>query len=203
MPLFIYEKKSFIFMHVPKSGGSSVEWTLKKTCKTHMLNANVNSNKSLSMPCNPQHFHAEIMESFFDSTEIDFSFLVVREPLQRLLSEYKYRKLSRTKRGLKIKPFSEWVQTTFEKYEDNSYILDNHIRPQSEFIYPNANIFKLENGLGEVIKFVSSKLEINTDQFTEAHRNSSSNEKIEVDSKVIKLVHEFYSKDYELLGYKR
>lgn len=45
----------------------------------------------------------------------------------------------------------EWADRQFKQYSGNKYILDNHMRPQVDFLIPGSRVYKLEDGLESAI----------------------------------------------------
>ena len=62
MPLLVKDGRAFLFVHVPKTAGSSVYDTFKRGgWKVHDFDRTYKSNKFRTCP--PQHFHAELLQS--------------------------------------------------------------------------------------------------------------------------------------------
>lgn len=82
---------------------------------------------------------------------IDSSFAVVRHPLTRFVSEYNMR-VSQARppfpREVTITDFLDWVEGRLPQHPE---LLDNHLRPQVEFIGLETRVFPLEGGLDAVI----------------------------------------------------
>ncbi len=151
MPLFRNQDKIIYYAHIPKTGGSSVERALKDAGAKTALHFPKRLGYSNSTP---QHMHAEIYENFVPAQFYDFAFTIVRHPIDRLLSEYKWRlKLKQTKLD-----FNSWANTGLKKYRDNNYLMDNHIRPQYEFIGENVKVYKFEDGLELPLREASQRL---------------------------------------------
>lgn len=143
MPVFSKGDKNILFLHIPKSAGSTIEkmgaelgWSESFSIRGKALREIRYCKASL------QHLHAEPLELLLNMDEFDSIFTVVRNPFSRLKSEYYWQRAQRiTDLGV-----DEWIADTFEKYSSNSYVYDNHIRPQVEFLPTagNLQVFKLE-----------------------------------------------------------
>lgn len=159
MPIYRINDKLILFTHIPKCGGTSVHETLRDLGASSFMSS---TEKINGIP--PQHLHRDAMHKLFpDISMFDYVFSIVRNPFDRIQSEFFYRKghvqigkiekgkslfLTRNERMPKI--FDKWVKEKFKKYLDNPSCDSNHIRPMSDFIMEgNNDIFRLEDGLDE------------------------------------------------------
>lgn len=147
MPLYRIKDKLVFFVHVPKTGGTSVEKALESVGKVCL------DKKIEGFPAPSQHFHAEIYNKLLPEDFYDRGFMIVRNPFTRLISEYRH-KYSREK--TKNLDFDAWVKKSFSTYQSNSYVHQNHIRPQVEFISPSVDIFKFEDGIQQCIDNITA-----------------------------------------------
>lgn len=147
MPVFTRNDTSLFFIHIPKTGGSTIRTVAKHFGWEESFSIRKKKLKDIQYyKASPQHIHADVLKQVFNFDVFDQIFTLVREPFSRLKSEYYWQQ----SRGLTTKGVSEWIDRTFEQYTSDPYIFDNHIRPQSEFIpdHNNTQIFKLEeNGV--------------------------------------------------------
>jgi hypothetical protein len=138
MPLFRFGARLVLFVHIPKTGGTSVETMLKSVGGIEALRL----GKAIpELPCTPQHFHAALLERLFPPGFADFSFAIVRNPFHRLVSEYRMRVLGRGRDT----GFDEWVDQTFARHAKNAFASDNHIRPQHEFVFGDVKVYRYED----------------------------------------------------------
>jgi len=163
----------------------------------------------------PQHLHRAVTSKLFDDGFIDYSFSIVRDPIDRLMSEYRWRlrsgvisrklppNMPKWKRKILRKigkmnlDFDKWVRVTLEDYVDYPWIYDNHIRPQSEFIAGVDTLFPFENGLDIAMRWI--------DVVTETSRSPgefwfkrSDGVAPTMQAKTRALAEAFYSKDFVL-----
>jgi len=98
----ISHTKKFLFLHLPKTGGTSINST---------LSAYMNSNSKKHS--NIQEMKSELGDKFDDY----FKFTIIRNPWDRILSLYFCGVQIRPGRGVqanwKDKSFDEWIKTTF------------------------------------------------------------------------------------------
>lgn len=128
---------------------------------------------------------------------VDYSFVVVRHPLARLISEYRYRKL----KNRKIPRFDRWVQYSVKKYKGDSYLLDNHLRPQVDFVLESDEVFRFEGGLGLAVSSALSHLGLKSEVKELPSEKTSAKETILVSKKTVDMLEHFYEKDFSYFGY--
>jgi hypothetical protein len=192
MPLFRHKNKVIFFVHIPKTGGSSVEHCLRQSGAIRALHY----HKRLDyLECTMQHMHAELHEILVPEQFHDGSFAVVRHPIDRLLSEYKWR----LKLGQINRKFDDWVNHTFNRYADNPYIMDNHIRPQSEFIGKGTKTYRFEDGLDIVVLELAELLHIKPQKIE--HRRKGDDVTIQWSKTTAERAKRFYAEDFRNFEY--
>lgn len=196
MPLYRHADRIVYFSHIPKTGGSTVEYVLRKSgaqeCLRHPRNLGFSR-------CTPQHAHAEIFTKFVPRSFFDYSFAVVRNPYARIASEYKWR-LKLADRPLP--EFDQWLAETLETAGTDPYHLDNHIRPQSEFISTGMKLFKLEDGLEKPVAAALRKLKIKGPGVPLRAENRSGDGRVSASDRTLAVIASFYAADFERFGYR-
>lgn len=193
MTLLRYREKIIYFAHIPKTGGSSVEYALRQAGVSRAMHHHTTLGYT---KCCPQHMHADLVNIFFPNDFYDYSFAVVRHPFDRLVSEYSWR----VKRNVVKKKFDPWVNSVLRAYENNNYICDNHIRAQSEFVTAGMNVFKFGEGIPHIIKKVSEVIGIqNIDSQT--HRNKGKGISVEWSEDTKMRARKFYAVDFTNFSY--
>jgi len=208
MPIITTEEKSFLFIHIPKTGGTTIEKTIMKSD-----NFKLYYRTSAGMPinkltfCTPQHFQADLLRQIFNLKKLSGIFTIVRNPYDRIKSEYAMR--NKDIKNIKGHIVFHWLSKKIEIFKTtNPYVNDNHIRPQHEFILPSIKIFKLEDGMEKVISSLKEywdlDIEYNPDfKVMTSHKVSGySSSEVELNRDSIQIINEFYKKDFTLLGYK-
>ncbi len=195
MPLYRHTRNLVLFVHIPKTGGSTVEEVLveagaSQALKYHKLLGFSNST--------PQHMHWEIMRAWLPPGFYDYAFAVVRHPLNRLVSEYHYRVSLSQKPLLK---FDAWVNQKLGQYDENPYVNDNHIRPQTSFLGAGVEVFKMEDGLEAPIHAGLRKLGIPTDFVKIHHARKSEKVAVDVTEQTLERIRNFYAVDFTALNY--
>lgn len=203
MPIFDINGQRVLYVHVPKTGGSSIEEALAAHGRMSFKKSSVPDG----FPCTPQHFHAQQLIDLFPSWReaFDLVFVTVRDPKSRLESEYRFRMqgLRQAFPGKPMPPFSVWSMHFLQEARKNPFVLDNHLRPQSEFILPGARVFKYEDGLASCLMEVAGLLGVRG-EISLPHLNQSIGPgagqvtwSIELEAAFL----DFYARDYETLSY--
>lgn len=198
MPVFERNSDRVLFIHVPKTGGTSIEKLfVDNGWRMSFFDGGGERSINPVLKCSPQHFHAEMISSLFDVSAFEAVFMLVREPSNRLVSEFNWRK----KHGLigSDSDCNNWIQEAVLGYEDNSFVLDNHVRPQCQFELPEARVFRLEDGLSDVVKWLSKTLDVEFSGGEVWEMKSSESGAATVNclaESTLCLLREFYSDDY-------
>lgn len=219
MPLLLQRKVAFI--HIPKTGGTTIEKLLSDAfpddfclMETHGFGPpqfikNTAARREIKARCSragggngvcPQHWpYDEIKRRVVPDLDEWWAFTFVRSPWSRLFSEYRYLKkiMQRTD-----KAFHEWVPHILTEARRDPNVLDNHIRPQSDFVSPRVEIFHFEN-FTEGVRTIASRLGI--EKFHVEHRLKSGNAeefRSTYNDQTKKLVADFYRQDIEKFGYE-
>lgn len=200
MPIFSRKDTSILFIHVPKTGGTSIEHFVRDFADVLLFN-----DRSISgFPCSAQHWHGEILRRMFSSRE-PFSdvFMVVRHPLDRMISEYFSRlggKLSARRGG--PPSFERWARRTLKRYRRDNFTYDNHIRPQSEFEAFSPRIFKFEDGFADIQEFLKERFGVV--QGHEVGRLNATRRdlaEIAISERLKGQIYEMYRSDFDLYDY--
>jgi hypothetical protein len=147
------------FVHIPKTAGSSIETTLDmkhaECLYTHY--------KYKLYSVTAQHLDLDSICREIPETQNYDIFTVVRNPFDRLVSEYKhYHKNWWAREFFKIDNFEKFVDTALSlSKEERIFKFDNHLEPQINFlnrddlkvnIFKFEDLYKLEEWLTEKIK---------------------------------------------------
>lgn len=148
MPFVEINNRRILFIHIPKTGGSSIEKWLQQHGKVRFLDPYPRPITRVS----PQHFPISDIARIFSSDWWSWAFTVVRNPYDRIESEYFYQRSLHKK----ISDFSTWVEDSLEILEDDPFYLDNHLRSQVYFLDGSVNYFKYEDGYKYIFNRLSS-----------------------------------------------
>src|SRR5262245_53444672 len=84
MPFFQVGGKLILFIHVPRTGGTTVERHLRTAGPLFFFGS------SSFMRVSAQHLHGTELEKLFPSGLFDYAFMIVRHPVERMLSQYAF-----------------------------------------------------------------------------------------------------------------
>ena len=160
MPVLRAGSLRILYIHIPRTGGSSVEELLRSYGT--VSGVRFDDDRMGGLPCSPQHFHRDLLEAVYSCdrwdvrSDFDYVFATVREPFARLKSEFHYRTpwdlRSLASRATRRRvSFDRWVGYALARYKRNAFFMDNHLRPQLEFLCFGCQVFRLEDGLGPIV----------------------------------------------------
>jgi len=198
MPIFNINNKKVVFIHIPKTGGTSIENWLSNFGEMQFYQPDIPT----FMKCTPQHLTFNDLTVLFGNDFFDVSFAVVRNPYDRLVSEYAFRTENQQKKFKRRINFSDWLTLHINKVKANKHHFDNHLRPQSDFIEEQMQIFKLEDGLENVIKFLKKELHIKTNKRIPQLNKSKVVKTLKWSVEVRNEVNQFYKNDFKQLQYE-
>jgi len=198
MPVFF--DNSCIFIHIPKTAGTTINhmFNVKKYKKTDALYENDGNIEW-------DHATAHMVKLKNEKRyELFYKFAIVRNPYDRLVSEYFFKKESNDIRivdcsQLKFDEYIDFLYKNFDKIMGEKHSIKSHFIPQSNFILSNVNIFKFEN-IKDCFDMIEEKFNIkNTNEF----KNKSTHDFYEAyyDRKLKQKVADIYYLDFKLLGY--
>jgi hypothetical protein len=214
MPLLEAGGRRIFFAHVPKTGGTSVEAYMATKGAVSML------SPGRPLPgerVTAQHYHRDLYLPKLAETRVDAWFAVLRDPVDRLVSEYRFRlrrraglhaldpriwfgrwpvKLDGRSRHL---TFGEWVEAVFAACRRDPCVNDNHIRPQADFVCEGMTLFALEDGLEPVFRWIDAQTDgAPSDGRFEAKRTAG--RRPLVTEALRARIHDFYAEDVALHG---
>ena len=214
MPIFKnvdnIKENNILFIHIPKTGGSSIETYFIKKCesnnKNDMLITPENTN-FIKLGKSAQHLeYKTIMENKdilnLDTCSFSKIITIVRNPYTRIISELFWNKSINN--DMNANDVFNVLLNILNKYKDNNNIYDNHIRPQYQFIIDNngkinKDIIILRNEkLNEMMHHIGY-----TDFNEKAHVGSTNINYFKyLNRKSIHLINKFYKNDFLCFGYK-
>jgi Sulfotransferase family len=195
MPLLHINGRLVLFIHVPKTGGSSIETALE----AHGPLLLAAGAPSRDLPCAPQHFHAALLKAVLPVERIDYSFMIVRHPLDRMLSEYRWT-TRKARRWQSRFNFSSWLRLSAALRMANRYHRDNHLRPQWEFALPGTEVFRFEDGVEHALQRALARVGVASPARLD-HLKRSETRSIHVKQGDAEFVRRMFRADYQHYGY--
>lgn len=199
--MVVCHSKKCIFIHIPKTGGTSIEQFLKDNGKNHLEYIGVREGRSM------HHYFAfdfkiNIPRIFYTY----YKFSIVRNPYDRLLSEYYWTPIKDAgyKSNKSKKEFLNYVIKVMKNKDFFSNIYNEHFIPQHIFIYTNKkllvdNIFRYED-LDFVETYLKKKLNIENNL---PFLNKSNFKKEKWNEKQKEIIYNLYKKDFILFNYPK
>lgn len=195
MPIAEIAGKRIFLAHIPKTGGSSLEAWMAEAGRLRWR-----GGKPLDgMRVSPQHMHAALYEPLLAELQIDLCFAVLRDPLARLMSEYRYRKRQVVRKGLREMPdFERWARRALRKAGEDRCFLDNHIRPQADFLHEGMRLFRFEDGLDAVFDWLEAQT--GAAGLERPHKLRTGAEDIALNADLRADIADFYAEDHALIA---
>ncbi|MBV1903270.1 MAG: sulfotransferase family protein [Marinosulfonomonas sp.] len=156
MPILRSGAQLIYYAHVPKCAGTAVEEYLTARFGTLAFH----NKRYLSQPqperwcrSSPQHIDLNSLNRLFPDDFFDFSFAVVRHPVDRIVSAWHFQlEVERTvPQGL---TFGEWLHDLEDIHTDQPFAFDNHTRPMNDIVPQGAKTFHLEHGLEPIVPWL-------------------------------------------------
>ncbi len=206
MPYFKNDIINILFIHIPKTGGTSVEIYFSSKFKIPLNNKSLylfmdekeKKEKNIMINSSLQHITYSQMIKYNDIFHIDFNNLkiitIVRNPYERLISDFFFYKL------INVNTTKEEVFNILQKYlKSDEY--DNHNIPQYNFIVDiklnnNIYILKTENLINDMHKLGYTDFDI----FNNVNPNKVDYYQY-LNNDSIKLINKFYYYDFILFNY--
>ena len=200
MSVFVRDNLRVLYVHVPKTGGTSVEqFFAKNGFAVSFVDRGHRGSLVPMMKCSPQHLHAEVLHAIFHTNRFSYAFMTVRHPVDRLLSEYRMRAAVQKS----IEDVDTWIAEALTGCARNAYHLDNHLRPQVEFWFAGCEVYRQEDGFGTAwADTIATKLgcEISHRGVDVAMRYADVSS-VAPNAASIARIEAFYRQDFEFFGY--
>lgn len=216
---FLVNKKPLLFIHIPKTGGTYVENLLKESGYDVGINdkflqsynkcklAKVKGKKS---KCKCSFWHTPPKYNNKINFNNFITFTIVRNPIDRFVSEFNYNKYGDLERFSKklnsksnINDFAKFIRKNKNVYKGNCHLLN-----QSEYLtdyYGNKveNILHQENLNEELLNFSNKyNLNINFDKNVERNFKDKNSSVLDLSNDSIEIIKDYYKNDFINCDYK-
>lgn len=199
--MVVCHNKKCIFVHIPKTAGTSIEQFIKENGKNQVIFFGVQNNRAL------HHYTAlELKKSIPQIFNKYYKFAMVRNPYDRLLSEYYWTRIPHLghKSGKSKDDFLNKVVYIVKNKLFLAHLDNDHFIPQNNFVYDNEHkllvneVFKYEK-LEETVSYLKTKLNINTN-FPFLNRTNSS-KKDSWNEQQKNIIYNLYKDDFIIFQY--
>lgn len=210
MPVLRKDGAALLFVHIPKTGGGSVETAFRKSgwAVDHFDGTSGPDSLNYLRLNSPQHADAAQIEATFRLERFGAVFAFVRDPLARIKSEYVWRHRVDESVDPSGRAFEKWLKANLRQTLANPWRYDNHFRPQVDFMVRGTRALRMEDGIDAGLSHLADVTELDVPR-SAPRRHAGSNvstvspAEIEVTAKAAKLVSDFYAEDYRRFGYER
>lgn len=208
MPFYQYRKgemeKTFLFIHVPKTGGTAIETYFRAIGLTGYFDPATYMPVRPYLKVPPAHYDYGVMNRLYNLDSL-YSFAVVRHPVQRMVSEYKWAlEKSTGAASLAGKSFGDYIRQMIDSYRRDENVAAGHFKPQIRFVGDKVSkIFKYEAGLENIISHVLKDVGLTFDgQVRLPVVNRTAERKVAPTAEDIALIREFYVEDFKAFDYE-
>lgn len=197
-------KNKLIFVHIPKTGGTSIE----KAMGINTDNNNLNNGYGIKNDKARQHY---IWSDYIDELGIDKyteyeKFSLIRNPYSKFMSEYFWSEIPKVgfKSGQTLDEFIISSEQIVNNNEFNKSVYHDHIMPQYMFVYDNNDklmidiVFKFEHMI-MVEEYLKQKLLINC--LPHVNKNDKVKKPLQLTPEQKEKIYKIYEKDFKLFGY--
>lgn len=206
--MFISYEKKIIFVHVPKTAGTSIRTALKNTVADdahNLLLPDVRRRLREARPglgLVPPHLSIKHL-NFFDIDVEDFDvFVSVRDPVERFVSLFNYITKNNTQHALhqeaKRAGFEKTVEYLIRVQNEYPERLPQHWFYQTNSFLENSHFIRTER-IENDIKPLLKKIGLNPESLP--HENSSQNSPIKISERIRNLILDHENVTCRLFGY--
>lgn len=202
----IINKLKLIFVHIPKTGGSTISNILVPNINIHD-NKYINYLYGLKNDRSLQHLSITKIKELVKNTDEYYKFSIVRNPYDRLVSEYYWCQIKNVgyKSGQTFDDFLNYVINIFKNNKFYMNIYTDHFIPQYNFLYDNNilevdKVFKHEY-FNEIIQFLNEEYNINTNLYE--NLKVYKGKKLNLNQNQKNIIYNLYKKDFELFNYQK
>lgn len=207
MPLYQYRKgeqeRTLLFIHVPKTGGTSIEAFFRGIGFTGYFDPPTYMPVRPYLKVPPAHYDYAALTRLFNLDSL-YSFAIVRHPVKRMISEYKWN-VEKSTDAAKIShmDFGQYLRLRLEQYRRDDNVAAGHFKPQVRFVGDKVSkIFKYEAGLDSIVRHVLRDVGLNSEGLPPLPTiNNSTSRTVVPTASDLALIGEVYAEDFAAFGY--
>lgn len=202
MPIAFTDQGPIFFVHVPKTGGTSMEdYLIRRFGRLALMDENKrNGVPGTGLIVAVNHLAAIDLRELIPPRSI-LVFALVRDPVARLLSEYRWQRGASRMSRL---PFSTWLRVMVACIGIDARAYDNHLRPQTDLVPDGAEVFRLEDGFGPAIARIDAVTGTTAPDLAPGHFKAGEGTATDIplSREDIALIRKTYAADYQRFGYR-
>jgi hypothetical protein len=199
--MVVCHTRKIIFIHIPKTAGSSIEHLLRDEGRYELDFIGVRNGRSTH-----HYMGIELKMILKELYPKYYKFSFVRNPYDRIISEYFWCRIKDV--GYKFnKTFDEFLDYVEDVIKNKKFfkpIENDHFIPQYSFLFFNNkllvnNIFKYED-IETIVPLIKKKLKINT---VLQHLNKSNKNEITLTDQQKERIYNLYKNDFQTFNYEK
>ena len=199
--MVVCHTRKIIFIHIPKTAGSSIEHLLRDEGRYELEFIGVRNGRSTH-----HYMGIELKMILKELYPKYYKFSFVRNPYDRIISEYFWCRIKDV--GYKFnKTFDEFLDYVEDVIKNKKFfkpIENDHFIPQYSFLFFNNkllvnNIFKYED-IETIVPLIKKKLKINT---VLQHLNKSNKNEITLTDQQKERIYNLYKNDFQTFNYEK
>lgn len=198
MPVYRIGAFNVLFIHIPKTAGMAIDAHLADHGKV----AFDTRIKVRAGEFGPRHQPASVLKTIFLDEMIDYAFMVVRHPVARLVSEYRYQHrhnaLQRFRLGLM--GFDLWLKYSMMRSSNTPGYRSSHFRKQVDYECFGCEVFRYEDGLDRIMLAVSRVTGVSIPLETRA-KNMSAVQPVSISQNSLGIIARRYAEDFDRYNY--
>lgn len=199
MPIAHTPAGPVFFAHVPKTGGTSVEdYLARRFGRLSLIDVNKRTHIRGTGLITPATHLAAVDLAELLPPDLALGFAVVRDPLQRLQSEFRYQTGASRMSRL---GFSTWLRVVLGAAAREPRLYENHVRPQSDLVPEGAEVFRLEDGFQALITRLDAVTGTSRPDLEIGHMNVRPRAPLPLSREDSALIAKFYAPDFARFGY--
>lgn len=218
--MIISNSKKFIFIHIPKCGGTTISHSLEQRLLPQDVNLGVNPNRGWGefVKAYRERFkltkHSTALEIERAMGKGNFkqyyAFTFSRNPFARAYSAYTFTKRADAKHRPDSKRYQDIKNMNFEEFLQSQYMQERQILParqQVEWISGSSakvNVFKLEEVFENMSALMAKfyKAEITQETVRARNHSAGGDDWREMSEKAEEIVCQLFCSDFEVLSYE-
>tara|TARA_R100001244_G_C5103168_1_gene119332 strand:- start:39 stop:578 length:540 start_codon:yes stop_codon:yes gene_type:complete len=177
----IIEKYKTIFIHIPKTAGTSIEEYF--------------GNESVRIQPNKHADIYEIKKKFKNSYNNYKKFTIIRNPYDKMVSWYFYLKRNLGE-NYKIIDFNKWTKDPSKLWHADDPI--SYLKPQHEWVDDTVKTIKFENINKELNDFFQKDIKLPI-----INKSNHDHYSIYYNKESLNIIYDRYKKDFEKYNYKK